>query len=109
MPDLDQISETECYQGEVYARTAQGITFHLPSLRRFIPYSWLLCSEMNQNETELHLYYTHATVTITGTNLHFLHDAVEHFRLKAVREMPTTANAQDTTVTRIELTEKTDD
>ena len=108
---LDQISETEPYKQD-YSRMAQGITFHLPTRRRFIPYSWLRYSELNHNETELQLHYTHSVVTITGTHLHHLHDAVEHFQLKAVRELASPAmpgNFPDATVSRIEITEKTYD
>jgi hypothetical protein len=67
---------------------AQGITFHLPSRRRFIPYSWLLYAEMNEAETELYLQYNHCVVTITGTELRVLHKAMEHFHLHAVWECP---------------------
>jgi len=108
---LDQISETESYKQDC-SRMAQGITFHLPSRRRFIPYSWLRYSELNQSETELRLHYTHSTVTITGTHLHHLHDAVEHFQLKAVRELASSATLEklpDATVSRIEIIEKMDD
>ena len=111
MAVLDQISETESYKQDCL-RMAQGITFHLPSRRRFIPYSWLRYSELNQSETELQLHYTHSTVTITGTNLHHLHDAVEHFQLKAVRELTSSATLEkfpDATVSRIEIIEKMDD
>ena len=111
MAFLDQISETDSYK-EDHSRVAQGTTFHLPSRRRFIPYSWLRYSELNQNETELQLHYTHSVVTIIGTHLHHLHDAVEHFQLKAVRELALPAmpgNFPDATVSRIEITEKTDD
>jgi len=111
MAVLDQISETEPYKQD-YSRMAQGITFHLPTRRRFIPYSWLRYSELNRNETELQLHYTHSVVTITGTHLHHLHDAVEHFQLKAVRELALPAmpgKFPDATVSRIEITEKTDD
>jgi len=111
MAFLDQISETDSYK-EDHSRVAQGTTFHLPSRRRFIPYSWLRYSELNQSETELQLHYTHSVVTITGTHLHHLHDAVEHFQLKAVRELALPAmpgKFPDATVSRIEITEKTDD
>jgi hypothetical protein len=49
---------------------------------------------------------------ITGTHLHHLHDAIEHFQLKAVRELASPAmpgKFPDATVSLIEITEKTDD
>ncbi len=59
---------------------AQGITFHLPSRRRFIPYSWLLYAEMNEAETELYLQYNHCVVMIAGTELRVLHEGMNHSR-----------------------------
>ena len=89
---------------------AQGITFHLPSRRRFIPYSLLLHAEMNRAETELYLQYSHCVVTITGTELRALHEAVEHFHLHTVRECPSSgASWKSATVSRIEIAEKVSD
>ena len=47
--NLKSSSETAAYQSDSMA-IAQGITFHLPSRRRFIPYSWLLYAELNEAE-----------------------------------------------------------
>ena len=106
---LDNISETESYKQD-YSRSARGITFHLPSRRWFIPYAWLLHSELNQNATELQLHYSHTVVTITGTKLHELHDAVEDFRLTAVQELPQAVSPGILpTVSRIEIAEKLDE
>ena len=89
---------------------AQGITFHLPSRRRFIPYSWLLHAEMNQAETELYLQYSHCVVTITGTELRALYEAMEHFRLHTVRECPLSGSSwKSAAVSRIEIAEKVSD
>jgi len=89
---------------------AQGITFHLPLRRRFIPYSWLLHAEMNRAETELHLQYSHCVVTITGTELRALHEAMEHFHLHTVRECPSSGSSwKSATVSRIEIAEKVSD
>ena len=89
---------------------AQGITFHLPSRRRFIPYSWLLHAEMNEGETELYLQYNHCVVTITGTELRVLHDALENFHLHTVREFPSSGGfRKSATVSRIEIAEKVSD
>jgi hypothetical protein len=108
---LDKITETESYKQD-YSRSARGITFLLPSRRWFIPYSWLLHAELNQNATELQLHYSHAVVTITGTKLHELHNAVEDFRLTAVQELPQAVSPGTfpaATVSRIEIAEKLDD
>ena len=89
---------------------AQGITFHLPSRRRFIPYSWLLYAEMNEAETELYLQYNHCVVTITGTELRVLHEAMEHFHLHTVQEVPSSgASRKSATVSRIEIAEEVSD
>ena len=89
---------------------AQGITFHLPSRRRFIPYSWLLFAEMNRAETELYLQHSHCVVTITGTELCALHEAMEHFHLHTVRECPSSGSSwKSVTVSRIEIAEKVSD
>jgi hypothetical protein len=89
---------------------AQGITFNLPSRRRFIPYSWLLHAEMNQAETELYLQYSHCVVTITGTALRALHEAMEQFHLHTVRECPSSGGSwKSATVSRIEIAEKVSD
>ena len=89
---------------------AQGITFHLPSRRRFIPYSWLLYAEMNEAETELYLQYNHCVVTITGTELSALHEAMEHFHLHTVRECPSSGGSwKSAIVSRIEIAEKVSD
>jgi hypothetical protein len=85
--------------------------FWMPSRRRFIPYSWLICSEINENETDIHFHYTHALVTVTGTNLGYIHDMVVRYELYALREMTplTSARETDPTVRRIEITEKASD
>jgi hypothetical protein len=108
---LDKITPTAAYKQD-YSRAAHGIAFHLPSRRWFIPYSWLLHSELNQNVTELQLHYSHTVVTITGTNLGELHDAVEDFRLTAVQELHQTVSPGKfpaATVSRIEIAEKLDE
>jgi len=83
-----------------------GITFHLPSRRRFIPNCWLLHADVNEKETELQLHYTHALVTIYGTNLNGLHERIGQFGVGRVQEMPTAPKPTHPTVTRIEITEK---
>ena len=89
---------------------AHGITFHLPSRRRFIPYSWLLHAEMNRAETELYLQYSHCVVTITGTELRALHEAMELFHLHTVRECPSSGGSwKSAIVSRIEIAEKVSD
>jgi hypothetical protein len=106
---LDNISETESYKQD-YSRSVHGITFLLPSRRWFIPYSWLLHAELNQNGTELQLHYSHAVVTITGTKLRELLIAVEDFKLKAVQELAqAVSQANLPAVSRIEIAEKLDD
>jgi hypothetical protein len=111
MPDLDEFSETETHKHEIYAQTGHGIAFLLPSRRRFIPYVWLLFSELNKDNTELRLHYTHAVVVIVGTRLLKLQEAVENFKLRMVRELPPSSliGEYDPTVTRIEINEKIDD
>src|ERR1700692_84579 len=86
-------------------RTVQGIMFILPSRQRFIPYSWLLYSEANEKGTEIHFYYTHAVVTVTGTDLGYIHEAVIRHELLALRELTpsASANADNPTVRRIEI------
>ena len=97
--------------GSESTRMVQGIMFWMPSRRRFIPYSWLICSEINENETEIHFHYTHALVTVTGTNLGYIHDMVVRYELYALREMTPLASAgtTDPTVRRIEINEKVSD
>jgi hypothetical protein len=97
--------------GSESTRMVQGIMFCLPSRRRFIPYSWLICSELNERETEVHFHYTHALVTVTGTNLGYIHEMVVRYELYALREMTPLASARatDPTVRRIEITEKASD
>ncbi len=108
MPDPDEFSETEIHKREIYAQTAHGIAFFLPSRRRFIPYVWLLFSELNKDNTELQLHYTHVVVVIVGTRLLKLQEAVEQLKLRMVRELPASSltGEYDPTVTRIEITEK---
>jgi hypothetical protein len=86
-----------------------GITFYLPSRRRFIPHSLLLYADMNEKGTELQIHYTHWLVTINGTNLSRLHDRVAKFQVSCVQEMPTMPDKFDPTITRIEITEKVSD
>jgi hypothetical protein len=62
---------------------------------------------MNQAETELHLQYNHCVVTITGTGLRVLHEAMEHFHLHTVREVP--SSGKSVAVSRIEIAEKLSD
>jgi hypothetical protein len=89
-------------------RMVHGIMFILPSRQRFIPYSWLVYSEVNEKETELQFHYTHTVVTVTGTNLRFIHEAVIRYELLALRELtpPASARENGSTVSRIEITEK---
>jgi hypothetical protein len=83
-----------------------GIAFNLPSRRRFIPYCWLLYTELNQDETELHLHYTHSVVTLTGHRLGPLQEEVERFQLRTVREKVSSFETTErTSVSRIEITE----
>ena len=101
--------------GEYYAREStrmvQGIMFMLPSRQRFIPYSWLLYSEVNDKQTEIHFHYTHAVVTVTGIHLGYVHEAVVRYELYALRELPPpiSTKTDDSTVRRIEITEKTEE
>ena len=96
--------EDRCFESEMVG-TRLGITFHLPSRRRFIPYSWLLYIEVNEAGTELHLHYTHSVVSITGTHLEELHDAMKDFRLHAVREMSPSSPGRASSIARIEIVE----
>jgi hypothetical protein len=88
-------------------RMVQGIMFCLPSRQRFIPYSWLLYSEVNEKKTEIHFHYTYAVVTETGTNLGLIHEGVLRHELYALREQSpfASAKADDPIVRRIEITE----
>ncbi len=97
-----------CFDSEMVGMRL-GITFHLPSRRRFIPYSWLLYAELNEAGTELHLHYTHSVITITGAHLGGLHEAVKNFQLHAVREMPPSSSGRTSSVARIEIAEKASD
>ncbi len=92
-------------------RMVQGIMFILPSRERFIPYSWLVYSEMNEKETEIQFHYTHTVVTVTGTNLRYIHESVIRYELLALRELTPPASARESgpTVSRIEITEKASD
>ncbi len=89
----------------------QGIMFILSSRQRFIPYAWLLHTELNDRKTEVRFHYTHAVVTVTGTNLRYIHEAVVRHELYALRELPppVSAKVHDLTVSRIEITEKTEE
>ena len=94
-----------CFEREL-SGSRLGISFYLPSRRRFIPYSWLHYAELNQAATELYLHYTHAVVTITGANLEELHEAVELFQLRVVRELPSSSwQGKSPSVSRIEIAE----
>ena len=97
--------------GSESTRMVQGIMFWMPSRRRFIPYSWLICSKINERETEIHFHYTQALVTVTGTNLGYIHDMVVRYELYALRELTPVASAKanEPTVRRIEITEKASD
>jgi len=100
-------SPARCFEREL-AGSRLGISFHLPSRRRFIPYSWLLYADLNQAATELYLHYSHSVVTITGTNLEELHEAAELFQLSAVRELTSSSwQGKSPSVSRIEIAEKT--
>ena len=95
-----------CFEREL-AGSRLGISFHLPTRRRFIPYSCLLYADLNEAATELYLHYSHSVVTIAGTNLEELHEAAELFQLSAVRELPSSAyEGKSPGVTRIEIAEK---
>ena len=81
-----------------------GVAFHLPSRQRFIPYSWLLFTELNRDQTELHLHFTHSVVSLTGHHLHPLQEAVERFQLRLVRESSSSWEPiERTSLTRIEI------
>ena len=83
-----------------------GISFHLPSRRRFIPNAWLLHAELNERQTEIEVHYTHAVVTLAGRNLARLHQHIAKFGVSGVRETLLTPLSNDPAVTRIEITEK---
>ena len=88
-----------------YRDPSVGITFHLPSRRRFVPNAWLVHAELNQKATRIEVHYTHCLVTIEGTNLGNLHEQIAKFGLSWIRElrMP---ERDDPSVTRIEIAEK---
>jgi hypothetical protein len=96
--------EDRCFESEMVG-VRLGITFHLPTRRRFIPYSWLLYIEVNEAGTELYLHYTHSVVTITGTHLEELHEAMKDSRLHAVREMSPSSSGRTSSIARIEIVE----
>ena len=96
--------EDRCFDSEMVG-TRLGITFHLPSRRRFIPYSWLLFAVLNEVGTELFLHYTHSVVTITGTHLEEVHEAAKNFQLHAVREMPPSSLGRTSSIARIDIVE----
>jgi hypothetical protein len=98
----------EDYHAKESTRMVQGIMFIMPSRQRFIPYSWLLYSEVNDKQNELHFHYTHTVVIVTGTNLRGIHEAVVRYELYALREMPSRAwtKTNESTVTRIDIAEK---
>ncbi len=100
-------SPLRCFERELTG-SRLGISFGLPSRRRFIPYSWMLYAELNQAKTELYFHYSHSIVTIVGKNLGELHEAAELFQLGVVREL-SMSPFDDTgpVVTRIEIAEKT--
>ena len=94
-----------CFEREL-SGSHLGISFYLPSRRRLIPYSWLHYADLNQTATDLYLHYTHSVVTITGTNLEELHEAVELFQLRVVRELPSSSwQGKSPGVSRIEIAE----
>src|SRR5271167_1410091 len=96
--------EDRCFDSEMVGMRL-GITFHLPSRRRFIPYSWLLYTEVNEAGTELYLHYTHSVVIITGIHLEELYEAMKNFQLHAVREMSPSSSGRTASVARIEIVE----
>jgi hypothetical protein len=99
-------SPLRCFEREL-SGSRLGISFCLPSRRRFIPYSWLLYAELNQTETELYFHYSHTVVTVVGKNLGELHEAAEIFQLGVVRELPLSLfDDKGAIVTRIEIAEK---
>ncbi len=85
-----------------------GITFHLPSRRSFIPNTWLLHAQLNQQCTRIEVHYTHCLVTIEGMNLGNLHEQIAKFGVGWVRElrMP---KPDEPSVTRIEVRDKVPD
>ena len=98
--------ENPCFEIESFG-AGVGTTFYFPSRRRFIPYSWLLFSELNNDATELNFHYTHSIVTITGSRLRPVQEAVERFVLRWVRERSQSFSGENpgATVTRIEIAE----
>jgi hypothetical protein len=92
-----------------FCGNSAGITFRLPSRRRFIPNAWLLHADMNEEQTEIQIHYTHSLAIIQGTNLDGLHDQVAKFGVSLVQEMPRMPKPTEPTITRIEITEKTGD
>lgn len=83
-----------------------GITFHLPTHCRFIPYPWLLYSEMNEEETQITLDYTHCIVSVKGRCLKSIHERIEQFELLWVSEgLPPTISNSDPAIFRIEISE----
>jgi hypothetical protein len=90
-----------------FSNGSAGITFCLPSRRRFIPNCWMLHADINEKGTEVQIHYTHSLVTLHGTNLENFHEYVSKFGVGWVRELPAMPRSTDPTVTRIEITEKT--
>jgi len=94
------------YYGSSAHGNLPGITFHLPTYRRFIPYPWQLCSEMNEEETQITLYYTHCIVTVKGRCLRAIHERIEKIELLWVSEgIPSVISDSDPAIFRIEISE----
>jgi hypothetical protein len=85
-----------------------GITFCLPSRRRFIPNAWLLHAELNKQATAIEMHYTHCLVTVEGMNLGNLHEQIGKFGVGWIQELRL-AKPDEPSVTRIEIAEKSDD
>ncbi len=93
------------YDSDVHGNVS-GITFHLPTYRRFVPYPWLLYSEMNKEETQITLYYTHCIVSVKGRCLKSVHERIEKFELCWVSEgIPSNISDSDPAIFRIEISE----
>lgn len=102
--------QTSLNKPHYYAYSAYGnlpgVTFHLPTYRRFIPYPWLLYSELNEEETQITVYYTHCVVSVQGRCLKAIHERIEKLELLWVSEgIPSIISDSDPAIFRIEISE----
>jgi hypothetical protein len=87
-----------------------GIIYSTPTRRRFVPNSWLMHAEVNEDGTRLEILYTHCVMAVTGTNLGLVLPFLLGWEIDALKEGgKITSDKQIAEITQVDISERNEE